>query len=878
MIGKEISHYRILEKLGEGGMGVVYKAHDTQLDRDVALKFLTIHLTTNETEKKRFLQEARAAARLNHPNICTVFEIDEVDGQPFIAMELVEGQTLKEKIKAEPLEVKEAIDIAIQIAEGLSEAHEKGIIHRDIKSSNMQVSNKGNVKIMDFGLAKLTGKKGLTKTHSTIGTFTYMSPEQARGEEVDQRSDIWSLGVVLYEMSSSHLPFEGEYEQAVMYTILNEQPKPISELQTDIPKELDRIVNKALAKRLDERYQCMDELITDLKKLKRTLVSGKKTDSVPFSPIKQETGLKPPWHKIMLFILVGLAIILLILVLQWISRRAGTPQVATKGKSIAVLPLTTITQSSEDEIFSNGIHDDIITQLVKIHDLKVIARTSVMQYKNSQKGIRKIGEELNVATILEGSVRRVENKVRIIAQLINTESEEHLWAETYDCNLTDVFAIQSDVAQKIALALKATLTSEEKQEINKIPTDNMLAWEYYQRGNHYWKNYDTIEGNEEAIRMYKAAVQRDPYFAMVWARLTMVHSILATWSETDIALKEKHLPEAKLALDKAVALDQDNPLVHHARGSYLRDIKRDYQRALSEYELALQKQPNNDELLLNIGILLLIQRMMEKSIEYFKKQYELNPNDINSGLWVSLVYKYLRNWPEGEKWATKYIVTRPEHGYGYTRRAEILLWGYGDLEKAGLAIEEGMQYTKNHDTIQLIHNELKLHYLLYLRSYQKTKEFLESDSKIPHKSIWKGFIYTLLGENSQAKANYDSARVLYEKLIKTNPEIATYHSYLGLAYAGLGYKGEAIKEGKRAVDLKPIANDVDFQGEQFLLQLAYISIMVGEYDQAINELETLLTIPSQLTVWRLKLDPRYDPLRNLPRFQQLLNHNSRRNE
>jgi TolB-like protein/Tfp pilus assembly protein PilF/predicted Ser/Thr protein kinase len=870
MIGQTISHYKILEKLGEGGMGVVYKAEDTKLKRIVALKFLSPFALGSAAEKARFVHEAQAAAALNHPNICTIYEIDEAEGQAFIAMEFVDGQSLKEKVASGMLQVANVIDIAIQIAEGLQAAHEKGITHRDIKPANVMITTKGQAKITDFGLAKLTGRSRVTREGMTVGTIAYMSPEQGRGEEVDQRADIWSLGVVLYEMVTGQLPFKGEYEQAVVYSILNEEPEPLTGLRSGVPMELERIVLKALAKSPDERYQHADELLTDLRKFKKQLASGKETAPAPFSRAGQEAEKKPAWRRMMPAILGGLAVILLLLALQRVFRSDGARQVAAKEKSIAVLPLTTITQSEEDEIFSDGMHDDIITQLAKIHDLKVIARTSVMQYKNTQKRISEIGKELEVAAILEGSVRRAGNRVRIVAQLVDAESEEHLWADTYDRDYADVFAIQSDVAQQIALALKATLTPEEKQEIDQIPTDNMKAWEYYQRGNYYWKNYDTVEGNEEAVRMYEKAAQEDPDFALAWARLSIVHSTLASWSETDTLLRKKHLPAAKSTLDKAVSLNPSHPLVHYARGDYHLGISKDYEKALKEFQLALQKQPHNDEIYNRIGQIFLLQRKMDQAAEYFEKEFELDPQGINSGLWVSLVYLYSRNWPEAKKWADRYVATHPEHGFAYTRKAAILMWGFGDLENAGSVIEEGRPFARNHPEILLWHTELKLNFLLCSRAYQEARDFLESDLKIGQKPIWKGFIHTLMGDDLQAKAQYDSARMQYENLVRSNPAIAEYHSSLGLAYAGLGRKEEAIREGQKAVELYPIQSDIEFKGERWLSQLAYIHIMVGEYNQAIDELETLLSIPSQLTVWRLKLDPWYDPLRDLPRFQKLL--------
>ncbi|MFQ5605709.1 MAG: tetratricopeptide repeat protein, partial [bacterium] len=312
-----------------------------------------------------------------------------------------------------------------------------------------------------------------------------------------------------------------------------------------------------------------------------------------------------------------------------------------------------------------------------------------------------------------------------------------------------------------------------------------------------------------------------------------------------------------------------HPLTQQARGVYLRYIVRDLPRALESFELALQKQPNNAELFQDIGVILLIQRKMDQAAEYFKKEFELNPHGINSGLWVSRVYLFSRNWPEAIRWADRYVATHPEHVFAYTRKAAILMWGFGDLKNAGLVIEEGMPFAKKHP-YGFWHDELKSNYLLCSRAYKDARDFLESNAKIRQKPIWKGLVYTLLGDDSQAKAQYDSARAQYEELVRTDPAIAAHHSSLGLAYAGLGRNKEAIQEGRKAVELKPIKSDLLSEGEGLLLQLAYIYIMLGEYDQAMDYLETLLSIPSQLTVWRLKLDPRYDPLRDLPRFQALV--------
>jgi non-specific serine/threonine protein kinase len=444
MIGQTISHYKILEKLGEGGMGVVYKAEDTKLKRAVALKFLPPGLTRDPEAKERFLHEAQAAAALEHQHICNIYEIDESEDQIFIVMSCFEGQTIKEKIDSGPLKIDEALKIAIQAAEGLQAAHEKEIVHRDIKSANIMVTGKGQTKIMDFGLAKLKGQTKITKEGTTLGTASYMSPEQAQGADVDHRTDIWSLGVVLYEMITGQLPFRGEYEQALVYSIMNEQPEPLTALRTGVPMELERIVNKTLAKDPSERYQHADDLMVDLRNLKKDTKPGM---SVPGKKVRIDTPQKP----IKRLVIGAVVIILVLLVGYWfLSKKQSQPPVVVSEdlKSIAVLPFVNMSADKNQEYFCDGMTEDIITKLSQVTDLKVISRTSVMLYKDKKKRIRDIGEELNVAAILEGSVRKGGNRLRITAQLINTKTEAHIWADAFDrdIDIKDVFNVQSEVA------------------------------------------------------------------------------------------------------------------------------------------------------------------------------------------------------------------------------------------------------------------------------------------------------------------------------------------------------------------------------------------------------------------------------------------------
>jgi len=405
MVGKTISHYTILEKLGEGGMGVVYKALDTKLERIVALKLLRPEIMGDQEATKRFIREARAASALNHPNITTIYEIGDWHGRDYICMEYLEGQTVKVKVKSNPLPIDDVLDIAIQTAEALQEAHAQDIIHRDIKSENIMVTPRGQVKLMDFGLAKLKGTTTLTKDGSTMGTIAYMSPEQTQGENVDQRTDIWSFGVVLYEMITGQLPFRGDYDQAVIYSILNEEPEAMVRLREDVPIELEQIVNQALTKNPNERYENISSMIEDLNPPKNR-----------FGTKKSRRNSKPQ-KNVQSKLIYSLASVIVIIAISLVLRPTF---LSDKIDSIAVLPFEDFSKDIKQEYFTDGITDTLITELSKISALRVISRTSVMQYKKESKSLAQIAEELNVDAVVEGSISREGDKVRISARLIKT--------------------------------------------------------------------------------------------------------------------------------------------------------------------------------------------------------------------------------------------------------------------------------------------------------------------------------------------------------------------------------------------------------------------------------------------------------------------------
>jgi serine/threonine-protein kinase len=566
--------YRVSGEIGRGGMGVVLKAEDTKLKRPVALKLLPFELSHSPEAKERFIREAQAAAALDHPNICTVYEVEEQNGQAYIAMAYIEGTTLKARIAQGPLKVDEALEIAVQVAAGLAEAHRKGIIHRDIKPANVMLTAKGQAKIMDFGLARLEGAGDLTRTDVVMGTVAYMSPEQALGKKVDHRTDIWSFGCLLYEMLAGHGPFQGGHELAIFQTIVRGDLHPITALRRDIPVGLDKILTRCLQKNLLDRYPDANSLISDLKSVD--------LDDIAATPVAVARE-KPP--------------------------------------SIAVLPFADMSPEKDQEYFAEGIAEELINALAHIQGLRVVARTSAFALKGMNLDIREIGQKLNVKAVLEGSVRKAGNRLRVTAQLINVEDGFHLWSERYDREMADILAIQDEISLAIVDSLKVTLRVGEKTALKKRPTDDPEAYNLYLKGLFFLARPNP-ESYGKALNFFRAAIDKDPNFALAHAGMA---SLFSGMGILNLAPPAEMLPKAKAALQKALSLDEDLAAAHAVAAALAFWFEWDWDAAGRSYDRVLTLNPGDAFSHGMRGWFCVNRRRFDEAIREIKKALELDP-------------------------------------------------------------------------------------------------------------------------------------------------------------------------------------------------------------------------------------------------------------
>jgi serine/threonine-protein kinase len=611
MTGKTILHYKILEKLGEGGMGVVYKAEDTKLDRTVAIKFLPRHVAANEEEKKRFVIEAKAAAALNHPNIATIHAIEESENETFIVMECIDGQELKKLINNNPLPADKLTDFAVQLAKGLCAAHNAGIVHRDIKSTNIMITADDQIKIMDFGLAKVHGVAGVTKEGTTLGTITYMSPEQARGEEIDQRTDIWAFGVVLYEMLTGQLPFKGDYEQAVIYSIMNEEPQSIRNFRNDISPQIEEIVSRALQKNPQQRYQNTNEIIKDFQETSKpsSTISSDSKENIP-SDRKGSRNL--------FYALAAIAVLLIIIVGYLFFGKDG------KIDSLAVLPFTNTSKDSDTEYLSDGVTSSLINRLAEFSGLKVMSRLSVARFKDGSEDPLDAGRLMGVKSILAGQLDLRGDKLIVDVDLLKVEDGQQLWGERFERDKKDVLTIEHDIVNQISDKLKVKLIGNKQANQEDDISLDPLAYDNYLRGRYIMLG-TSDDGPARAQEYFRQAIEREPRLAIAHAGLGESYVDQAWLSSRD---RDEIVPLAKAALRKAMEIDPGLCEAHVLEGDIALYFDWDWAAAEQGYRRAMELNPGSDLAHREYANFLLTMDYPEKAIAEARKAQSLDPLSV----------------------------------------------------------------------------------------------------------------------------------------------------------------------------------------------------------------------------------------------------------
>jgi len=749
--GTKLGRYEIRSELGTGGMGEVYLAQDTKLDRKVALKILAPDLAENNDRMSRFVREAKSASALNHPNIITIHEIGEIDGLHFIATEYIEGETLKSRLKTEPLSLRSILDIALQVVSALDAAHRAGIVHRDIKPDNIMVRSDGIVKVLDFGLLKLTASdrsevdtEGATKMQVRtsagviMGTTAYMSPEQARGQEMDARTDIWSFGCVLYEMLAHQQAFQGETMTDVLANIIYREPASILAHRRDTPAELERIIVKTVRKNRDERYQSARELFNDLQQLHTRLL-------VEAEIIRSGEG-------------------------------EGVVQMQPSGflSSIAVLPFANLSAEKDNEYFSEGLTDEIIMNLSKLQMLKVISRGSIMRYVKEGKTHQQTANDLGVQYLLEGSVRRYGSDLRITAQLVDAFRDEYIWSETYRGTMKDIFDIQEKVAAEIAQALQLRLSPDEKQKLKKRSTENTGAYQLYLQGRFFW-NKRSEEGLKTAIRYFEDAIEKDPHYAVAWAGIADSYSLLGEYG--NIPRKELY-PKARAAVNKALEIDNRLAEVHTSLASILMLSEWDWANSEKEFKLALELNPNYatahhwySQWFLNMG-------RLEESLQMISRAAELDPVSQAILKDKGLALYYNRQYDEAMDLASKTLELDPNYAAAH-RLLSLVYQGKGLFEEALVEHEKWARLTGNNVEAAVTLAQL---YAVSgnIEEARRLVEVIERDKRVTqHINRGLALVYAALGETDTAFKHLEESYERREEALlslKVDPKVDALRS------------------------------------------------------------------------------------------------------
>jgi serine/threonine protein kinase/Tfp pilus assembly protein PilF len=849
--GALVGHFRIISLIGSGGLGHVYLAEDEQLHRKVAIKLLRDSSGSSKAIADQIRHEAQAAAQLNDPHIVTIYEIGEYQGHAFIAMEYIKGASLRQLLDSPALTPDRIIDIAAQVLKGLAAAHAAGVIHRDIKPHNIMIDDHGRAKICDFGFASMHRSTELTVNASTLGTIAYMSPEQVTGFEVDHRSDLFSLGVVLYRALIGKLPFAGEYEAAVLYAIVHTEPTPILQLRPELQPKLAAFVDKLLQKDAAKRFQSSSEALNSL---------VQPNGSSQFFPTGNKSEIKQRHHES--YVIAGLLAmtVLTIGVVQpwkWYTRNTRGDQPV-----VAVLPFDNL-GPPEDQYFADGITDAIITHLARESNIGVISRTSVMQYRQTTKSLPEIAEELGADYIVSGTIAweksNEQGRVRTNAALIRTKDDLNVWANSYDQQLGGIFNIQSSIAEDV----RGSLHLQVARAGEAAPTRSLKAYDFYLRGNDYFNRGWAREEIQLARQMYRNAIQLDSAFALAWAMLSRAEASMY-WEYFDRSEERKRA--AKVAADRALLLQPDFADAHLALGYYRYHCELDYSAALAEFEIALQKQPNNAELHNAIAAVERRQGEFTRSVGHFTRSLELDPRSPLKALDVGLTLGMMRRFAEADEYVDRAIALAPDWALPNIYKAWTRILEKGDIADAKRILDRatavpGEQLTRSQ------------YYWWIYRILEPKFDATLLRVKITEDSIsyylYCAQLYRLLGRTALDGAYSDSARMLIEPRLAASPDAARYHSYLGLALAGKGEKENAMAHGRQAIALLPASRD-SFDAPFLLLNLAEICVILGEYELAVKQLEFLLSLQGFVSIPYIKVDPLWKPLHGRSDYEKLV--------
>ena len=867
----EFGDYELLDEIGRGGQGIVYLARQRSLNRTVALKILRLGQWASRADLKRFRREAAAAASLDHPSIVPIYEVGERDGSCYFSMKFVEGGQLDEVVTRAPISMRQAVEVIAKVARTVHYAHQHGILHRDIKPGNILLDTNGEPHLTDFGLARLVeADRTVTDTEQIMGTPSYMAPEQAIGNKAQLTSstDVYGLGAVLYQLLTTHPPFAAETPNETIRLVIETGPREPRLLNRKVDRELSTICLKCLEKDPKRRYPSALALAEDLEHwLKHEPIRARRSGFISHA---HKWVQRNPASAALVASLVALAA-----AIGWNIWQSDLFRSAPE-KSIAVLPFENLSHDPDNAYFADGVQDEILSNLARIADLKVIGRTSVMQYKSGvARELRKIGQQLGVANVLEGSVRRSGNRVRVNAHLIDARTQRELWAQTYDRDLVDVFAMQTEIAANIASQLKINLSPQEKAAIEEIPTADLAAHDLYIRAKTLITTavFSTPQAESlfEAVSLLNQAVERDPAFALAYYQLAHVHDLLY-FTGTD------HTPERLAMADRAIqSLTRLRPnsgerhlaLAEHLYWGYL-----DYDRAREELSLAQKSLPNEPLAFVLAGYIDRRQGRWDQSTKNLERASEIDPQNPAVLQQMARTYDSLRRYADETRIYDRAIAITPKDGSLRAARAEIELNWHADPSPLISTVEALVA----EDSSEAKHLAwVWLRGVLWKRDVDGARRALAAlpkdgcyDDTIPIPRSWcEGIVAQLRGDKAGASAAFSNTRAEGSKLVAEQPDYAEALCVLGMADAALGHRDDAIREGRRAVELMPVSKDA-VRGPLLVQYLAVIYAWTGNKDLALEQLDIAARLPSHLSYGHLRLHPYWDPLRGDPRFEKIV--------